>query len=83
MKSQSEMMGNKTLSKPTRNHRRKPQQQTDHIENSAGTEGQGKELGCSIKVSVEEFWDIMKKLNLEIIGIREDYHTKGIEYIFS
>lgn len=82
MKSQDEMMGNKTLSKPTRDHTGQPQQQMDHVENSAGTGGQSQELGCSIEVNVEEFWDTMKRLNLQIIGIREDYHNKGIEYIF-
>lgn len=73
-------MGNKKLRKPTRNHTGKPQQQMDHVENSVGTRRHSKELGCSIKFNVEEFWDTMKRLILQFMAL--DYHTKGIEYIF-
>lgn len=93
MKSQTEMMGNKKLSKTTRNRIGKPLQQMDHVKTVLGLEGKVKELDHSIKVNenlktiheqnVGKFCDIMKKTNLQIMGTEEDYHITGIEYIFS
>lgn len=71
MKSQTEMMGNKKLSKLTRNRIGKPLQQRDHVKTVLGLEGKVNELDHSIKVNenlktiheqnVGKFCDIMKK----------------------